>query len=346
LLSDSVVSYMGEEAKIVLGNNESLSLMFSNLNYSNDNDFILRYRLNPEDPWKISQSPLQLSLVNIDPGAYELVVQLMNKSGGVMSERLTFKLDVIPPFWKTRTFRIIFLLTSLLLLWLILKLSFKRRLDEQKRVLEKQNLLEQERVRIAMDLHDDIGGNLTAMNLMTSILKDINIDAKGKMIVSKISEASERMVQDMNEIIWALNISNDRLPKLMSYIRQYISSSLSVAGIEFEVREPENYPDLYVSGRYRRNIFMILKELLNNAIKYSGTKKISLEIVLDKSISIRFSDNGTGLHHDMATLTKSGGNGINNLKKRAAEMGATVDFINEKGLTVTIDMPLKNFDNK
>jgi len=346
LMSDSAVSTVVEKAEIVLGHTESLTLMFSSLNYSNDNDFVLRYRLSPEDPWKISQSPLQLSLVNINPGSYKLVVQLMNKAGGVMSDRMVFTLEVIPPFWKTPIFRLIILMASLLVLWFILKSTFQKRLDEQKRTLEKQNLLQQERLRIAMDLHDDIGGNLTAMNLMTSILKDIDIDAKGKMIISKIREASERMIQDMDEIIWALNISNDKLPQLMSYVRQYIASSLAVAGIDFEIEEPDNYPDLHVSGRYRRNIFMIMKQLLNNAIKHSGTKKISLKIVLDKRIRIWFSDNGEGLQQDMSTLTTGGGNGINNLLKRAAEMGATVQFINEKGLTIVFDMPLKNFDNK
>ena len=343
---DSMVSLLNENPRIVLHPNESLTLVFSSLNFSNDNDFILRYRFNPDEPWKISQSPLQLSLVNIDAGSYELVVQLMNKAGGVMSDRLSYNLEVIPPFWKTRLFRILLLVTSLGLLWFFLRLYFQRRLTEQKLELEKQKLLEGERVRIAMDLHDDIGGNLTAMNLMTAILRDIDIDSKGKMIVNKIGEASDRMIQDMNEIVWALNISNDKLPTLMSYVRQYLSTVLATAGIEFDIREPETYPDVFISGRSRRNIFMIMKELVNNAIKYAGTKNVLVEVSVDKRLKIVFSDNGIGLQQDMATLAKGGGNGINNLKKRAAELGATVDFINEKGLTVVFDMPLKSFDIK
>ena len=346
VMPDSMVSALSENPRIVLYPNESLTLVFSSLNFSNDNDFILRYRFNPEEPWKITQSPLQLSLVNTDPGSYNLEVQLMNRAGGVMSDRLVYNLEVIPPFWKTRLFRILLLLISLGLLWFYLRLSFKRRLNEQRLELEKQKLLEGERVRIAMDLHDDIGGNLTALNLMTAILRDIDIDAKGKMIVTKISEASDRMIQDMNEIVWALNISNDKLPNLMSYVRQYLSTVLTTAGIEFDIREPETYPDVFISGRSRRNIFMIMKELVNNAIKYAGTKNVLIEVSVDKRLKIVFSDNGVGLQGDLATLAKGGGNGISNLKKRALELGASVDFINEKGLTVVFDMPLKSFDIK
>lgn len=346
VMPDAVVSQLSENPRIVLHHNESLTLVFSSLNFSNDNDFILRYRFNPDEPWKISQAPLQLSLVNIDPGSYALVVQLMNKAGGVMSDRLSYRLEVIPPFYKTRLFRVLLLLTSLGMLWFFLRMYFQRRLSEQRLELEKQKLLEKERVRIAMDLHDDIGGNLTALNLMTAILKDSNIDSKGKMIVNKISEASDRMIQDMNVIIWALNISNDTLPNLMSYLREYLSTTLSTAGIEFDMREPDAYPDVFISGKSRRNIFMIIKELVNNAIKYAGTKKVLVQVTVGKRLNIVFSDHGTGLQQDMATLAKGGGNGINNLKKRAAELGASVDFINEKGLTVVFDMPLKSFDNK
>ena len=111
----------------------------------------------------------------------------------------------------------------------------------------------------------------------------------------KIGEASDKMVQDMNEIVWALNITNDSLISLMSYIRQYVSSRLSASGINLEIREPSNYPEMFVSGRTRRNIFMIIKEIINNAIKYAGTKKIDMKILLDDNLRIIISDNGTGM---------------------------------------------------
>jgi signal transduction histidine kinase len=217
-------------------------------------------------------------------------------------------------------------------------------LSAQKAELEKKQLLEQERVRIAMDLHDDIGGNLTALTLMTNILKEKTENAADRKLIDKIGEASDKMVQDMNEIVWALNISNDTLISLMSYIRQYVSTRLSAAGILLEISEPITYPDMFVSGRARRNIFMIVKEIVNNAIKYSGSEKIDMKVMLDRNLKITITDNGKGMPEEMTTRTiKGGGNGVNNIKKRAAMMNASITFKNEKGLTVLLDLPLDQF---
>jgi signal transduction histidine kinase len=182
---------------------------------------------------------------------------------------------------------------------------------------------------------------------MTSLLKEKEIDPSRKLLFEKIGEASDRMVQDMNEIVWALNITNDSLVSLISYVRQYVSTRLSASGIMLEISEPLNYPEMFVSGRARRNIFMIIKEIINNAIKYSGTKKIDMKIVLDDNLRIIIADNGTGMPEKFTTQTiKGGGNGVNNIKKRVDMLNASIIFKNEKGLTVEFDMPLKNFDNK
>jgi len=135
-------------------------------------------------------------------------------------------------------------------------------------------------------LHDDIGGNLTALTLMTSLLKEKEADPSRKLLFEKIGEASDKMVQDMNEIIWALNITNDSLISLMSYLRQYVSSRLSASGIMLEFSEPVTYPEIFVSGRTRRHIFMIVKEVISNAIKYSGTSEIDIKIVQDDHLRI------------------------------------------------------------
>jgi len=345
-LSDSSVYLLRANPSFKIKYNESLNLEFSALNFSNDNDFVLRFKMKDDGEWNISNTSKSLSLFNLDAGNYDITIQLMGKRSGIMSEQFKVKLEVLPIFFKAKLFRVFLLILILILVYFPVNRYFRKKLSKQKEVLEKKQILEQERVRIAMDLHDDIGGNLTALNLMTAILKDANIDAKGKMIVNKIGEASDRMIQDMNEIVWALNISNDKLPNMMSYIRQYISASLTNAGIELDIKEPERYPDVYISGRSRRNIFMIMKELVNNAIKYSGTKGISMDVSVKKGLSITFSDHGVGLQQDLGALARGGGNGISNLKKRAEELGATIYFINEKGLTVVFDMPLKKFNQE
>jgi signal transduction histidine kinase len=300
-----------------------------------------------DEDWNISNTSKSLSLFNLDAGNYDITIQLMGKRSGIMSDQFKVKLEVLPYFFKTRFFRVMLLFVILILLYFPVNRYFNKKLTKQKRELEKKQILEQERVRIAMDLHDDIGGNLTALTLMTSLLKEKEVEPSRKLLFEKIGEASDKMVQDMNEIVWALNITNDSLISLMSYIRQYASSRLSASGINLEISEPLNYPEMFVSGRTRRNIFMIIKEIINNAIKYAGTKKIDMKILLDDNLRIIISDNGTGMPEKFTHQTiNGGGNGLNNIRKRVDMLNASILFKNEKGLTVVFDMPLKNFENK
>lgn len=347
VLSDSIVYLLRNNPTFTIKYNESLNLEFSTLNFSNDNDFVLRFKMKDDGEWNISNASKTLSLFNLDAGNYDITIQLMGKRSGIMSEQFKVKLEVSPNFFKTRLFRVLLLILILILLYFPVNRYFSRELSKQKQALEKKQILEQERVRIAMDLHDDIGGNLTALTLMTSLLKDKEVDQSRKMLIEKIGEASDKMVQDMNEIIWALNITNDSLISLMSYLRQYVSSRLSASGIMLEFSEPLTYPEIFVSGRTRRHIFMIVKEVISNAIKYSGTSEIDIKIVQDDHLRIIISDNGIGMPESLANQTiKGGGNGMNNIRKRADMLNASIYFKNEKGLTVVFDMPLKSFDIK
>ena len=346
-LSDSVVYLLRNNPVFKIKYNENLNLEFSILNFSNDNDFLLRFKMNNDEAWNTSNTSKSLSLFNLDAGNYDITVQLMGKRSGIMSDQFKVKLEVMPNFFKTSLFRVIMLFVILILLYFPVNRYFREKLLKQKQELEKKQILEQERVRIAMDLHDDIGGNLTALALMTSLLKEKEVELSRKLLVEKIGEASDKMIQDMNEIVWALNITNDSLMSLMSYIRQYVANRLSASGIMLEINEPSTYPDMFVSGRTRRNIFMIIKEIINNAVKYAGTDKIEMKVVLDENLRVAISDNGTGMPEKLTNQTiKGGGNGVNNMKKRADMLSASIAFKNEKGLTVVFDMPLKNFDNK
>lgn len=344
LLTDSQVHHFVTHPEMTIKYNSGLNISFSSLNFLSESDFDLRFKLSDNGEWKLSQSSEFLSLVNLDPGVYDISVQFVSRNTGVMSDRFSFQLTVVPPFWKTSWFVAIFLLLTLLMVYFGLRFYLGKSLRKHQKAMEKQKLIEQERVRIAMDLHDDIGGNLTALNLMTSLLGGMEMPDFSKQMVVKIGEASDRMVQDMNEIVWALNISNDTLISLVSYIRQYMSNTLTAAGMLFHMDEPETYPEIHMSGKTRRNIFMIVKEATNNAIKYSGSDHIDLKISVEGSLVITLKDYGKGIPEESTKATISGGgNGINNMRKRADDLGATISFTNEKGLTVTLSVPLQVF---
>ena len=142
---------------------------------------------------------------------------------------------------------------------------------------------------------------------------------------------------DMNEIVWALNVSNDSLQSMIGYIRQNATTMLSNAGIKLEVNEPLAYDEVFVGGKIRRNIFLISKEIFNNILKHASTKKVEMNIKVGKFLEITISDHGVG-KSDQPQTTK-GGMGQGNIIKRATEIGATVDFENIKGYTVKFSLP-------
>ncbi|MFN5421963.1 MAG: sensor histidine kinase [bacterium] len=238
-----------------------------------------------------------------------------------------------------------FLLTALsfYVAWLLLIRKFSKKILQQQEAFERRSMLEKERMRVAMDLHDDIGASLTALTLLTSILSDVEIEESGKGVVKKINEVSEKMVQDMNEIVWALNATNDTLPNLMAYTRQTISNLLSNAGIAFEESEPISYPMIFVSGTARRDVFMVIKELVNNAIRHSGSKRLKLDVTVDNYLRIVVTDFGRGMDDPDFSVISNGGNGLNNVKRRVESLGGEIAFKNQQGLTVSLSIPLENF---
>lgn len=249
----------------------------------------------------------------------------------------------ILPYWFEIILFVLLIALLFYIVWLLVSRQFSKKMAEQKEALERKNLLEKERMRVAMDLHDDIGASLTALTLLTSILDDVEIEERGRGVIKKISEVSEKMVQDMNEIVWALNVTNDTLPNLMAYTRQTISNLLSNAGIAFEESEPIAYPMIVVSGTTRRNVFMIIKELVNNAIKHSGSKRLKLEVKVDDYLRIQVTDFGCGMENPNFSVITNGGNGLNNVKRRVEALGGAITFKNQDGLTVMLEVPFDHF---
>ena len=157
-------------------------------------------------------------------------------------------------------------------------------------------------------------------------------------MVDKIIEASDQMVDDMNEIVWALNTSNDSLKSTMGFIRQNVSAMLSNAGIKLEVNEPIDYANKFISGRVRRNVFLIIKEICNNIVKHAFTKKVDMTIRINTKLEIIIVDYGIGMKEE--NISSRGGMGQHNLRERASEIGATIQFKNEKGYTIYFSIPL------
>lgn len=220
---------------------------------------------------------------------------------------------------RSRTQRIALIaLTTLSLLiafLLVNRYRLKRRLH-----------VEQLRSRLSRDLHDDIGGTLSSISILSNVVKkraEASGDADSAASMAKISERSQRLMRDMSDIVWSVDPGKDSLTDLICRMREFGTSVLEPKGIAFHFNAPEQAVERELSAEVKKNLYLIFKEAVNNAAKHAGAKGVFVDVAMNgRSLHVQVDDDGKGLRMDAAPSTGHGGNGLRNMKARAEEIGA------------------------
>ncbi len=190
-----------------------------------------------------------------------------------------------------------------------------------------------ERVRISKEIHDDLGSSLTSISLLTEVLKT-KVDSLKVPEVAKISATSARMVDSMNEIVWALNVHNDTLDSLVAFIRKYARDFLQDTTIKLVFKEDVNQ-DFTLQGNVRRSIYLVVKEAINNVVKHADAQQVKLNIQADNNkLTIVIEDDGKGINEEKKSAF---GNGLRNMKQRIEDIGGTFSMYQTKGMVVSIE---------
>lgn len=212
------------------------------------------------------------------------------------------------------------------------------RYREKNRTAKHQALL-QERLRISRELHDEVGATLSGIVMYSHLTKQqVRSDDAGavEQSLTIMQQSSEEMVGKLNEIVWLVNPEKDTLPKLVQRLEEYARNIATAKNMKVEFISPPALPETGLSFERRRNIYLIAKEAINNAIKYSGGNLLSLFVqVQAEKLTIIISDNGKGFD----TLQVHPGNGLVNMRTRAAEVGARLVLTSApgKGTTIAIE---------
>ena len=195
------------------------------------------------------------------------------------------------------------------------------KLDAEKKEFETQIAVikaqQEERNRISADMHDDLGAGMTTISLYSEL-------AKSKLVnnpipeIEKISSAANELLNKMNAIIWSMSNSNDSLGNMIAYIRSYALEYFEDTGIHCSIDIPENLPNIQVIGTIRRNVFLVVKEALNNVLKHARATAVSITLVrVEDGLTLYIQDNGTGINLEKL---RQFGNGLKNMKKRMADI--------------------------
>jgi signal transduction histidine kinase len=145
------------------------------------------------------------------------------------------------------------------------------------------------------------------------------------------------MIAKMGEIVWALNEKNDSLQDLLAYCRSYAVEYLTENGIPCQVQMPENIAERSVNSEIRRNVYLVIKEVLHNIVKHAGATLVRIQIAASDKLSVAIEDNGTGFE---ANKIGPYSNGINNMKKRIRELGGELHLHSESGTRIEFSIPM------
>lgn len=215
------------------------------------------------------------------------------------------------------------------------------KLENERKEFEKQmavvTAMQGERDRISADMHDELGSGVTAIRLMSEILKT---KMKNQSIpeLEKISSNANELLGKMNTIIWTMKSSNDTVESLIAYIRAHAIEYFDSTPIDCTVRLPVVIPQADISGEKRRNIFLSIKEALNNAMKHSQASHLQIDIIAKENLLIiRISDNGVGINTDQL---RRFGNGMNNMRRRMESIGGSFTIECDSQCVLTFEAPL------
>jgi signal transduction histidine kinase len=283
-----------------------------------------------ENRWSQPAPANLFSYRNLPPGEFRLWAKCTDSFRNEGKPELLLIIHIKPPFWKTLWFLIPAILILVIMIILIVRKVQEIKYRNLLKEMEQRNAIDRERLRISQDMHDEIGSSLTQIAILSEIVKQQDGDPEERnRTVSKISGISGKVVDEMSDIIWAMNPKNDNLDSFVTYLRQHASEYLSTAGIDANLSFPEDCPPVPMTSEQRRNLFLVVKEALHNVVRHSGATGVTMTITwVNGMLDFRIEDNGKGFDPEAVSLS---GNGMTTMRKRIGAIGGDYSIASEPG---------------
>jgi signal transduction histidine kinase len=224
------------------------------------------------------------------------------------------------------------------------EISERRRMENELVRARTQHLIEQERTRIARDIHDELGCNLSQIRLLSEMtLSQNQVSSEIQDNTGKISAKALETTRILDEIVWAVDPQNDTLESLLNYLFSFASDYLALAGIRFRIDAPMKIPHHTLTTQVRHQFYMAVKEMFANIVKHSRATEVKLRLRLENDLAnFEIEDNGCGFKLNSDEMNPNA-SGLNNLRKRFQEIGGKFDLQSEpdRGTRIQFTLPLK-----
>lgn len=339
-----LVELTKDNPSVVLGPDHfRLAVQFAALNYAAPENVLYRYRLRGyEEAWSEPSQEGQVQYSRLPAGTYWFEVMASSAAGIWSKAPAVVQLTVRPFYWQTWWFRTAVIGAFTAGVVMLVRLVSFRRLQAKLRHIEQMAALSHERTRIARDIHDDLGGSLAHIKLISeNAMHDSGSAEQTEAHLRQITQTTQQVLKSLNETIWAINPGNDTLPHLIDYLGQHTVEFLRVAGIGCEVDLPDNPPEMHLNPDIRHNVFLTVKEALTNVVRHSGATLVSLRVMLqDEALAISIEDNGRGFAPRPA---EPHADGLRNMRQRMETLGGSfrIEGLANRGTRIDLVLPLK-----
>jgi signal transduction histidine kinase len=320
----------------------AFSFEFVALNYTSPEKNQYAYKLDGFDrDWVYCGTRRYASYTNLDGGTYVFRVKGSNNDSLWNKAGTSIAVIITPPIWETWWFTTIFLVTIAASIGSTIRYIETRKLRLRLRDVEQEHALERERLRISRDMHDEVGAKLTKISIMSELAMKGRPKADGGTTeLLNISQTAREVIDNISAILWAINPRNDKLDNLTGYIREFASEYFEITPITCRFNFPEQMFSHPLSAEVRRNIFLTMKEAINNVVKHSGATSVELNcIVSDHVVEFSIQDDGKGFSIEDVSLQ---GNGLLNMRKRIEDINGNFQIESQpgSGTRIRLTVPL------
>jgi len=308
----------------------SVSFDYAVPGVNSSSGLLYAYRLEGFDnDWVQAGSRQYVNYTNLNGGEYSFHLKVAIGEGGWYEMAAPFKFQIKTAFYNSAWFIMLIAFAIILVAGFIIYFAYRTQLHR---------LLAMQKVRnsIASDLHDDIGSSLSSIMLMSEMAtKKPDLAATYH---AQISEDAKRIIENMNDIVWAINPDNDSLSQIVVRMQNFAANLLEKKNIALQFESAPEIENLKLGMKERRNFYLIFKEAIHNAVKYSSCNQLKTSIDASANmITFVISDNGIGFD----TSKTYTGNGLRNLEKRAREMNGILQIISAPGEGTKISLSFK-----
>jgi len=300
---------------------EELEVHYTALNFSAPE--MVRFKCwleSHETSWSEASDERVARYPKLPPGHYRFHVKACNEdniwSG---SDAAVLAVTVQPQFWQTGWFRASVILCLLGIVAAVVRYLSTQKLHRQLQTFQQREALEKERARIARDLHDQLGANLTQVALLGEMAEaDKDSPAEIESHAQQISQTARETTRSLDEIVWAVNPANDTLDGLVNYAGKYAQEYLALAGLRCRADLPAQLPAISIPPEVRHNVFLAFKEAVNNVVKHAQAAEAQIRLRLEpENFIFEIEDNGRGIGNQTAPQNR---NGLRNMKKRMEDI--------------------------